>query len=299
MFPRRLRGPVTIIAMNHFADRLLEAVEKKGAAVCVGIDPVYQRLPAAVRGAQTSAVDAIGVWGRGILKAIAPHTPVVKFQSACFERYHQQGVACLNDLMRHATDAGLIVILDAKRADIGVTSEHYAAAALEVADAVTVNPYMGPDSLQPFVDLAAAQGKGVFVLVRTSNPGGDRLQSLRLEGGHTLAEEAAAMTAELGAEHVGSRGYSLVGAVVGATKPTDMAALRRKMPRQIFLMPGVGAQGGAAEDIEAALDEHDGGVLVSASRSVIYPAGAIEAKDWAGHVGRAAEAFCHQIAAIG
>ena len=282
---------------SHFADRLLERCSKKGAAVCVGIDPVWGRLPESVRkagpmqraGGVKAAAAAIGRYVREVLEAIAPHVPCVKFQSACFERYLWPGVEVYYRSIQAARDMGLIVIADAKRGDIGVSAAHYAAGCLgdpeytdldlsAGPDAVTVNPYLGADSLTPFMEVAQKNGKGVFALVRTSNPGSDALQGLEVLGGATVAGAVAGIVAQVGAEErfVGESGYSLLGAVVGATKPQDAVALREAMPQQVFLVPGFGAQGGTADDVRACFKEDGTGALVTASRSVIF---AYEGKD--------------------
>ncbi|MEO1237224.1 MAG: orotidine-5'-phosphate decarboxylase, partial [Planctomycetota bacterium] len=177
----------------------------------------------------------------------------------------------------HAGEAGLFVVGDAKRGDIGTSSAHYAAGLLVGeddgavgCDALTVSPYLGADALEPFVKAAAATGRGLFALVRTSNPGGDALQGLRLDDGRTVAEAVADVVADLGCGHLGASGYSLLGAVVGATKPEDAASLRQRMPQQVFLVPGFGAQGGTADDVRACFKPDGTGALVTASRSVLY-----------------------------
>jgi len=255
---------------DHFADRLLAACDAKGAPVCVGLDPVLKQLPESLRG--EDAGEALFRFCNGVLEAVAPHVPAVKTQSACFERYGPVGMTALHRVISHAKSRGLIVILDAKRGDIGATAAHYAAATLgpHGGDAVTVNPYLGADGLQPFLDVALAHGQGLFALVRTSNPGGDAIQTPKLADGRTVAEMVADQVAALGASAAGSSGYSAVGAVVGATKPEDAGSLRRRMPKQIFLVPGFGAQGGTAEDIRGCFNADGRGALITASRSVIY-----------------------------
>jgi len=176
---------------DHFVDELLNRVADKGAPICVGIDPVIDRLPARIREGAASPVRAIGHWVGDLLKAVEPFTPAVKFQSACFERYGAAGLACLEACITQAKLRGLAVILDAKRGDIGISAAHYAAGCLSGADAVTINPYMGPDTMQPFIDQAAAHGQGLFALVRTSNPGSDALQTLALADGRRVVDAVA------------------------------------------------------------------------------------------------------------
>lgn len=257
-------------AMN-FADRLAAAIEKAGTFACVGLDPVVEKLPQELKA--HAPVDAVLEFSRGVVDAVSGLVPIVKFQSACYERYGSVGVAALETAMAHARDRGLLVLLDAKRGDIGISAEHYAAAAFDQmgADAITISPYLGPDTIEPFM----RPGKGVFVLVRTSNPGSDAVQSQRLAEGRTIGEAMGSMVATLGSRVLGEGGLSALGAVVGATKASDAAALRAIMPNQVFLVPGYGAQGGTADDIRTMLRPGQpiarAGVLVTASRSVIYP----------------------------
>ena len=280
-----------------FSDRLVDAVRAAGAPACVGLDPVLEKLPAAVRAANPDRVAAIAAFGRGVVRAVTGHIAAVKFQSACFERYGAAGVGALWELQHEAAAAGLAVILDAKRGDIGVSAEHYAAAAAASgAHAVTLNGYLGPSTVEPYLNA----GLGVFILVRTSNPDSDAVQATKLEGGRTVAEMMADQVAAIGAKRVGTNGYSEAGAVVGATKAEDGRALRARMPRQIFLIPGYGAQGGTADDIRAMLDgrpECGGGVLVTASRSVIYASEPNDAR-WEKAITRAAIAFATDIRAV-
>lgn len=253
---------------GHFVDELLDRVAAKGAPICVGIDPVIERLP----GDDGTPTERIEQWVATLLEQIEPYAAVVKFQSACFERYGSAGVACLEACITRAKLAGLVVVLDAKRGDIGISAAHYAAGNLSGADALTINPYMGPDTMEPFIDHASEHGQGLFALVRTSNPGSDALQTLDLADGRRVVDAVADMVVGAGADHVGERGYSLLGAVVGATKTDEIAALRQRMPQQIFLVPGYGAQGGAAEDVKACFNPDGTGAIITASRSIIYAA---------------------------
>lgn len=275
--------------VTHPADRLVDAIRRVGAPVCVGLDPVRERLPPALSGA--SAALAIEAFCMGVLEACAGTIPAVKLQSACFERHGHDGVRALGSVMQAARERGLVTILDAKRGDIGISAEHYAASATALgAHWITVSGYMGPDTVAPFLDA----GLGAFVLVRTSNPGSDALQSLALADGRTIADAVADMVDALGASRVGHHGRTSVGAVVGATKPADAASLRRRMPRSILLVPGYGAQGGTLDDIRPLFGSSGQDALVTASRSVIYPDWS-SASSWQAAIARAAAGFAREI----
>ncbi|MFK7789962.1 MAG: orotidine-5'-phosphate decarboxylase [Phycisphaeraceae bacterium] len=284
---------------QHFADRLLDACNAKGAPVCVGLDPVLERLPDAID--RADPVAAIEAFSLGVIDAVADVVPAVKPQSACFERYGAPGVAVYHRVVAHAKSAGLIVVGDAKRGDIGTSSAHYAQGLLagdHGCDTLTVNGYLGGDGLEPFQQVAQGQGKGLFVLVRTSNPGGDAIQSLELKDGRTVAEAVGDVVASLGSSCVGDSGYSNVGMVVGATKPTDALKLRERYPQQLFLVPGFGAQGGGAEDVKACFKPDGTGALITASRSVIYAFAQDQSVAWESSVTGAAITLRDQIADI-
>jgi orotidine-5'-phosphate decarboxylase len=296
---RELPGGCTI---EHFADRLLQAIKTKGSPICVGLDPVIERLPEAVKGGDS--VERIERWCEGVIEAVAEHTPAVKPQLACFERYGAAGYAAYQRVTRFTKERGLIVVTDGKRGDIGFSAEHYAAGLFTdeyATDCLTVNPYLGADSLQGFTDIAARAGAGLFALVRTSNPGSDALQGLPLKDGRTVGQAVAQIVAELGASkpaYIGKSGYSLLGAVVGATKPADAVALRKLMPQQIFLVPGFGAQGGGPDDVTACFKPDGTGALITASRSVIYAHEKAASFDWKAAVADAAKDFNSQIRSI-
>lgn len=279
----------------HAPDRLLAAIEQKAAPVCVGLDPVLEKLPANLRPTSPdAAVQAIDAFSKGVLDAIHQHIPCVKFQSACYERYGWQGVRALQNGISYARQLNLQIILDAKRGDIGISAQHYAAAAFDgpsKADWLTINAYLGSDGIEPFLQ----KNCGAFALVRTSNPGGDALQTRPLTTGQTVADAVAAIVAEVGSKHVGQRGYSSLGAVVGATKPADAERLRQAMPQQLFLVPGFGAQGGSVADILPCFVDGQG-AIVTASRSIIY---AFDPSDthWQNAVNNAAAKFADQIGA--
>jgi len=205
----------------------------------------------------------------------------VKLQVACFERLGAPGWAALREVATRARERGLLVIADAKRGDIDVTAAAYAQAFLGEtptpygpvpglgADALTVNPLLGVDSLAPLVVAARERGSGLFVLVRTSNPGAADVQELALADGDSVSGRLAAIVAELGAPAVGPAGLSDIGAVVGATAPDRLETMRAAMPHAVFLLPGVGAQGGAVEDLAPAFAPGPAGGLISASRGIV------------------------------
>jgi orotidine-5'-phosphate decarboxylase len=273
-----------------FADRLLAAIEKKGSPICVGIDPIFEMLPDEVAGPATArnandaqaAVDAIFEFTTGVLRTVAPYVPCVKFQSAYFERFLSEGVKAYYALIDEARELGFVVIGDVKRGDIGATSSAYAAAHLAESpygeddaaapDAITVNPMLGPDTLEPFTKVCKEEGKGLFVLVRTSNPGSAQFQDAKLADGRTWSEMLADTLAPIAASEglVGASGYSSIGAVVGATQPQTMQSLRQRLPQSIFLLPGYGTQGATADMTRAAFDDQGRGAIVSASRSILY-----------------------------
>lgn len=204
---------------------------------------------------------------RGIVDAVAGIAVAVKPQAAFFEAQGPEGWAALAEVCGYAREADLLVIADAKRGDVPSTALAYAAAFAPLADAVTVNPYLGYDSLEPFF---ARDGLGVFVLVKTSNPSSVDLQDLPLADGRPVWQHVAGLVDRWGADLVGSSGLSRVGAVVGATFPQEVAEARQLLPRSVLLLPGVGAQGASAADLAEAFSVGPAGALVSASRSVLY-----------------------------
>jgi orotidine-5'-phosphate decarboxylase len=211
----------------------------------------------------------------GVLDVVAPLVPVVKVQAAFFEEVGPSGMAAMGDVVLHAQDRGLLVIVDGKRNDIGSTAEAYARAYLGReqsawhADALTVSPYLGDDSLTPFVQTATERGAGVFVLVKTSNLGGRFLQDLVCDG-ETVYRCVADHVEQLAAATAGACGYGAVGAVVGATYPEQLVELRRAMPHTWFLVPGFGSQGGTAADVAGAFDSRGLGAIVNNSRGIIF-----------------------------
>ncbi len=278
--------------MTGFGDRLAERVAERRSQIVLGLDPDPARLwPDAIRLAEASgeagspavrAAHAVAVHCALAIDATAPQCVAVKLQVACFERLGAPGWGALADTVAVARERDLLVIADAKRGDVEVTAAAYAQAFLGEtptpygtvpglgADAMTVNPLLGLDSLEPFAGTARIHGRGLFVLVRTSNPGAADVQERALAGGGAVSERLAAIVAEIGAAGVGALGLSDVGAVVGATAPDRLAALREQMPHAAFLLPGVGAQGGNVEELAPAFAAGPAGGLVSASRGIVF-----------------------------
>jgi orotidine-5'-phosphate decarboxylase len=265
--------------LSHFADQLTEAVHRTGSAVCVGLDPRWDNLPESLRsrGATTSGAraDAFTLFCHGVIDVVATLVPIVKIQSAFFEELGPNGLAALAEVISYAEACGLLVIVDGKRNDIGSTAEAYARAYLGRegsawnADALTVNPYLGDDSLTPFVQTATERGAGIFVLVKTSNPGGGFLQDLDSDG-EPVYRRVGAHVEQLAAASAGECGYGCVGAVVGATYPEQLVELRQAMPHTWFLVPGYGSQGGTAADVAGAFDSRGLGAIVNNSRNLIF-----------------------------
>ncbi|MFO1092058.1 MAG: orotidine-5'-phosphate decarboxylase [Planctomycetaceae bacterium] len=271
--------------MHNYAERLHAAVRAKRTPALVGLDPRWEELPAECRerhrgGERDPSLRAAAYeeFSQRIIDVVAPLVPAVKPQSAFYEECGPAGVAVLGRIIRHARAAGLLVICDAKRGDIGSTAEAYAAAYLAGAepdaapfgaDALTVNPYLGNDTLAPFCRVAAEREAGIYVLVRTSNPGAGTFQDLET-GGRRVFEHVADVVESLAAASAGNGAYGAVGAVVGATYPRELTELRQRMPHAPLLVPGYGSQGGSAADTAAAFDSAGLGGLVNSSRGIIF-----------------------------
>jgi len=268
-----------------YADRLIEAVRNKGTPLCVGLDPFADKVPALFGDVRTDPGASLLKFGTSLIEIAAKHAAVLKPQLGLFEQFGEIGYATARLLCEYARNAGMIVLLDAKRGDIGTTAEGYVRATLGPkpgfdADCVTVNPYMGKDTLQPFITTAQATGKGVAVLVRTSNPGAGDFQDLQV-GGAPLWRRVAEMLAPETQTLMGASGWSGLMAVAGATYPEEARALREAMPHALFLVPGYGAQGAGAADAVAGFAATKQGLeggVVSSSRAVSYPQPAQSAK---------------------
>jgi len=259
-----------------YSTRLHAAIRRTGNSIVVGLDPRLDWLPPDVITA--TPAKSFERFCLRLIDVVAPLVPAVKPQAAFFEEYGPAGCLALANVIAYARSKGLIVICDAKRGDIGSTAEAYARAylagadphaAIWQADALTVNPYLGSDTLDPFVKVAVERGAGVYVLVRTSNPGAGTFQD-RLTDGQPLYRRVAEVVEQLSARDADAEGYGPVGAVVGATYPQELAALRRAMPHVPLLIPGYGSQGGTAADVAAAFDERGLGALINNSRGINF-----------------------------
>ena len=260
-------------------DQLVKAIRQKQNPCIVGIDPEWSKLPECYR-AQPKP-EAVLQWAKDVIDAVVDIVPAVKPQMAFFEVLGWEGLRVHQQVVQYAHKKGLLVIDDSKRNDIGNTAKAYAYAHLAKdgpinADFMTVSPFLGTDSLQPFLDTATAEGKGVFVLVKTSNPSSVEISEAVNPYGETIRNWLASYVHAQGQRLVGASGYSAIGAVVGATYPKEAQQLRQLMPRQFFLVPGFGAQGGGAEDVIPCFNPDGLGAVISSSRGILYHHLAVE-----------------------
>jgi orotidine-5'-phosphate decarboxylase len=275
--------------METFSDRLIAAIDRSGCPISVGLDPRLDLIPPTLvrsyftRYGETHRAASLAThdFNSRLLDAIAPHVPVVKVQVAFYEAFGPAGMEVFAETLREARQRGLLVIADVKRGDIELTAQAYASAYLASslpgvslppgfeADAITVNPYVGGDGMLPFVAAAKSQSKGLFILLKTSNPTSGDVQNLLVDG-QPLYERIAALIQQWGQGTEGNRGYQAVGAVVGATYPAEAARLRQLMPHTYFLVPGYGAQGAGATDVQACFGVDGYGAIVNSSRAILY-----------------------------
>lgn len=251
-------------------DKLISRIKVLNAPIVVGLDPTLEMIPEEFK--KSEICDTLTGFNREIIDAIYDLVPAVKPQIAMYERFGLQGLQAYIDSCQYAKEKGLIVIGDVKRGDIASTAAAYASHISDgpwPVDAVTLNPYLGGDSISPFTDVCAEKEKMVFVLVKTSNKGSGDLQDLKLQSGLTVYEHMADLVSEWGSGLIGESGYSKVGAVVGATFPQQGVALRKRMPNTFFLVPGYGAQGGAGKDLRGFFDKDGLGCIVNSSRGII------------------------------
>lgn len=289
---------------KNFADNLIEAIKQKGNPICVGLDPRLDKIPKHIveralmeheKSPTAAAAEAIIEFNKGIIDAVEDIVPVVKPQIAFYEIYGSEGVRAYEETLKYAKKKGLITIADAKRNDIGTTAEAYAQAFLgeismfendeEVvtpifdADSITINPYLGWDGVKPFMDEAVKYSKGVFVLVKTSNPSSGDLQDLVMQDGNAIYEIVGHLVDSWGANDVGQYGYSFLGAVVGATYPRQAEKLRAIMPNTFFLVPGYGAQGGTVDDLKPCFNADGLGAIINNSRGINFAYETLEGFD--------------------
>lgn len=277
--------------MRTFADRLIESILLKRNPCVVGLDPRIDLMPHFVtvkanrsnNDVSQSVQYCITEYHQRIIKLVADLVPAVKLQIAFYEQYGIPGMMAFVDTIEEAKRHGLLVIVDAKRNDIASTAQAYANALLGVTpvfgttqpvfdvDCITISPYLGMDSIEPFAQTCREFGKGIFILVKTSNPGSADLQDLKVTGrAIPLYVAVAELVNKYAARLIGTSGYSSIGAVVGATFPAEADVLRTMMPHSIFLVPGYGAQGGKAEDVAHCFNKDGLGAVVNASRSITY-----------------------------
>lgn len=276
---------------SHFGDRLCQAVKSKNTPLIVGLDPVYSRLPAAIRNHPSmndefdvsAAIDAIFEFCTKTIRIVAPLVPAVKINIAYFEKYLSEGVETYYSLVSEADDLGIEVIGDVKRGDIGHTASAYAQAHLQnpefvgleniiTPDAITINGFAGEDGIVPFADVATEQGKGIFVWVRASNPSAAEIQDFADADGVRMYQKLAEVVGRIAdkPESIGSSGYSNVGMVIGGTAPEESTLLREKYPKMWILVPGYGSQGATAADCLRFRNPDGMGILINSSRSIIY-----------------------------
>ncbi len=249
---------------------LVEMIREKDSCVCVGLDPVIENFPKEIRSRDTSVEDQLVRFAQGVIESATPYAVAMKPQIAFFEQYGLAGLQALRRICSIIREAGLYLVMDAKRGDIGSTAAAYAKAFFTPgsdweSDALTVNGYLGSDGVLPFYQAAKARGGGVFVLVKTSNPSSSELQDLLVEG-VPVYEKMAALLDRIEPQTASN----VLGAVVGATHPEELRRLRALMPERVLLIPGYGAQGGTAEDLRGAFGEDGCRAIVNSSRGIIY-----------------------------
>lgn len=270
---------------QNVMDKLIQKIQEKNSPIVMGIDPRYEMIPECIKSQFSKDLEGFAkmavVFAKGLIDEVYDIIPAIKPQLAYFEMMGPEGLKAFNEIVEYAKSKDLIVIADAKRGDIGTTSQGYSNTFLGKtklddvekkiydADFVTVNPYMGTDCVKPFIDDSEKYNKGVFVLVKTSNKSSGELQDLKLENGKKVYEQVATLVEEWGKNLIGEYGYSSISAVVGATYPEQLKEIRKLAPHTFFLIPGYGAQGGKAEDIALGFDENGLGGIVNASRSLM------------------------------
>lgn len=272
--------------MKNAIDRLINKIKETDNPTVIGIDPKYDMLPECIKNKYGKTLEdiskAILEFNKELIDNTCDIIPAVKVNIAFYEMYGIEGMKVFEETCKHAKEKGMVVIADIKRGDIGSTAQSYSNAFLGKTkigekeesifdvDFVTVNPYMGTDCVKPFIDDCKKYDKGIFVLVKTSNPSSGELQDKKIEGGEKIYIEVAKLVEQWGEDLIGENGYSSVSAVVGATYPNQLEEIREIAPHTYFLIPGYGAQGGKAEDIALGFDKNGLGGIVNASRSLMY-----------------------------
>jgi orotidine-5'-phosphate decarboxylase len=300
-----------------FSDRLTEALRAKRTAAVVGIDPVLERLPSELqpRGDDLgSATSAIETFCHGVIDAVSPYVPAVKINSAFFEAFYEAGIAVYYRTIAYAHQRGLLVVGDVKRGDIGSTAKLYARGHLagpafadvdpaRTPDAVTLAGYLGENAIRPFIEIAREQGRGMYILVRPSDPGADRVHEFGEPAKFYLHMAGLVRSWGEAPELIGECGLSSVGAVVAAKDAESTRALREALPYTPFLVPGFGAQGGTAATCQPCFRADGSGAIVNASRSVIYAyqsagTAAGEQSDWQSSIEEACRQFAGEVATL-
>ena len=270
----------------NIMDKLIEQIKEKDNKTVIGLDPRYEMIPECIKSKYPQNLigvsEAIIEFNKKLIDATYDIIPAVKPQIAFYEMYGLEGIRAFKETCEYAKEKGMLVIADIKRGDIGTTAKAYSNAFLgktkieekEIGiydvDFVTLNPYMGIDSIKPFIEDCEKYNKGVFILIKTSNPSSKEIQDLKLEDGEELYTKVAQLVEKLGENLRGKYGYSSISAVVGATYPKELQNLRKIAPHTFFLIPGYGAQGGKAKDIALGFDKNGIGGIVNSSRGLIY-----------------------------
>lgn len=270
--------------MKNAIDNLIEKIKQMNNPTVIGLDPRYDMIPECIKSKYSQdiegACDAILEFNKALIDATYDIIPAVKPQIAFYEMFGIPGMVAFKETCEYAKQKGMLVIVDAKRGDIGSTAEGYSNAyigktplgdkkeAIYDADFVTVNPYLGSDGIKPFVKDCAEYGKGIFIILKTSNPSSSELQDLKIDG-EEIYKHMGKLINEWGKDLIGENGYSSVSVVVGATHPKQLQELRELMPNAFFLIPGYGAQGGKAQDIALGFDKNGIGGIINASRSLM------------------------------
>ena len=271
--------------MKNAMDKLIEKIKKMDNPTVMGLDPRYDMIPTCITSKYDKTIEgaslAIIEFNKALIDATCDIIPAVKPQIAFYEMFGMPGMLAFKETCEYARKKGMIVIIDAKRGDIGSTAEGYSNAfigrtplgdkkeAIYDADFVTVNPYLGSDGIKPFIKDCEEYGKGIFIILKTSNPSSSELQDIKTEEGQEIYKHMGKLINEWGKDLIGENGYSSVSVVVGATHPKQLQELRELMPNAFFLIPGYGAQGGKAEDIALGFDKNGIGGIINASRSLM------------------------------